>query len=141
MKEVLHYKFPAFTAVLCDILSVVGILCKQHQAYSLDFSQFLPMKESTIGQIEGLTNVNGKHSEEFKDQLSVNGSKICFKGIQITHANEKTQVEKLKNDYIKSVCENIENGMSTNTSTILSAFGVLEPQTNDYWISVKLRRT
>ena len=42
-----------------------------------------------------------------------NGSKIYFKGIQLSHAKEKTQVEKLKKDYIKSVCDNIENRMST----------------------------
>ena len=131
LKEVLHYKFPAFTAVLCDILTVVGILCKQLQSDSLDFSQFLPMKESTIGQLEGLINVNGKHSEEFKNQLSVNGSKIYFKGIQLTHANEKTQIEKLKKEYIQSVCENIENRMTTETSPILNAFSVLEPRTNE----------
>ena len=54
------------------------------------------MKECTIGQIERLINVNGKHSEEFKNQSSVNDSKIYSKGIQLTHANEKTRVEKFK---------------------------------------------
>lgn len=131
LKEILHYKFPAFTAVLADILSVVGILCKQLQSDSLDFSQFIPMKESTIGQLQGLVDVNGKHTEEFKSQLSINGSKIYFKGVQLTHANEKTQVDRLKKDYIKSVCENIEDRMANETSPILSAFSVLEPQTNE----------
>ena len=40
-------------------------------------------------------------------------------------------MEKLKKEYIKSVCDNIENRMSTETSPILSAFSVLEPQTNE----------
>ena len=131
LKDVLHYKFPAFTAVLADILSVVGILCKQLQSDSLDFSQFLPMKESAIGKLQGLSELSGEHSAEFKEQLSVNGSKIYYKGIQLSHANEKTQVEKLKKEYIKSVCDNIEKRMSTETSPILSAFSVLEPQTNE----------
>ena len=52
LKDVLHYKFLAFNAVLADILSVVGILCKQIQSDSLDFSQFLPMKESAIGNFK-----------------------------------------------------------------------------------------
>ena len=131
LKDILHYKFPAFIAILSDILSKIGILCKQLQSDSLDLSQSIPMKESTIGQLEGLVSVDGVHTQEFKKQLRVNGSKIYFKGIQLTHANEKTQTEKLKKDYIASVCANVENRMSNGTSPILNAFSVLEPKTNE----------
>jgi hypothetical protein len=131
LKDVLHYKFPAFTAVLSDVLSVIGILSKQLQAESLDVSQLDILRDSAIGRLNGLKNVTGTRTAEFKDNISANGSKLFFKGIQLTHANEKSQMDKLKNDYIGSVCHHLEQRLSNDSTSILKAFSVLEPRSLD----------
>lgn len=128
LKDILHYRFPAFTAVLSDTLHVLGVLSKQLQSASLDLSEFLPLKESAIGRLNGLLSINGKYMDEFEKQLETNGSKVYYKGIQLTHANEKAGLEKMRKDYIQSVCENLEKRMSVN-APVLKAFSVLEPST------------
>lgn len=128
LRDVLHYKFPAFTALLADILGVVGVLCRSLQAESLDVSQLDALCESTLGKLEGLTTINGKHTQEFLDSVTTTGSKKYIKGIPLTHANEKTQMEKLKTDYIGSVSTHITNRLQNETTPILKSFSVLEPQ-------------
>ncbi|XP_053400529.1 zinc finger protein 862-like [Mercenaria mercenaria] len=91
LREVLHYKFPAFTAILADALQVLGVLSKQLQAESLDLSQFTPMKDSAVGKLNGPKTVNGECMKEFESQISTNGNKVYYKGIQLTHSNEKKQ--------------------------------------------------
>lgn len=60
--DVLHYKFPMFTALLADILGVIGVVCRSLQAESLDASQLDDLRECTLSKLEGLTTVNGKHT-------------------------------------------------------------------------------
>ena len=127
----LNLKFPAFTAILADILSVVGILCKQLQSESLDLSQFVPMRESTIGKLQGLTDLNGEHMDSFEKELICNGQSISYKGVKLTHANEKNCIDKMKKDYIKVVCQHIGSQMSSESTLGLTAFSVLGLQTNE----------
>ena len=131
LKDILHYKFPAFTAVLSDVLSVVGVLSKQLQADSLDVSQLDVLSESALGRLNGLKNVAGTRLTEFQENVSATGSKLYFKGIQLTHANEKSQMEKLKNEYIDSVCHHLEQRLSNESNSVLKSFSVLEPQSLD----------
>lgn len=128
LKEMLHYKFPAFTAVLSDVLGVIGVLCRQLQSDSLDLSQFTPMKESTLGRLNGLKTVDGECTETFKEAVTTTGSKIYYKGIQLTHANEKTQVEALRVSYIETVVHHVDERLSTESSPVLEAFSVYEPK-------------
>ena len=125
LKIVLNLKFPAFTAILADILSVVGILCKQLQSESLDLNQFLPMRESTIGKLQGLTDLNGEHMDSFEKELISNGQSISYKGIKLTHSNEKNCIDNMKKDYIKAVCQHIGSEMSSESTPVLTAFSVL----------------
>ena len=129
LKEVLHYKFPAFTAILSDILAVIGRLSKQLQAETLDLSELMPLKDSALGRLNGLKELKGPCETEFQSQVSVNGSKIYYKGILLTHANEKTQTEKLKLSYIESVSKQIETRISADN--VIEAFSVIEPRAFD----------
>ena len=131
LKDVLHYKFPAFTAILTDVLSIVGVLCKQLQSENLDLSQYLPMLESATGRLKALKTVNGESMDNFQKELTTNGNKVYFKGIQMKNWNEKSAVEKLKVSYIDSVIDNLEARMITDKTPVLNAFSVLEPVTNE----------
>ena len=126
LKEVLHYKFPAFTAVLSDILCVIGQLSKQLQAENLDLTEILPQKDSALGRLNGLKEIKGQCESEFYSQISSNGSKMYYKGIPLTHANEKSQIEKLKISYIDSVSQKVDSRIASDP--VLEAFSVLEPQ-------------
>ena len=131
LKDVLHYKFPAFTAALTDVLSIVGVLCKQLQSENLDLSQYLPMLESATGRLRALKTVNGESMDNFQKELTMNGNKTYYKGIQLKNVNEKSSVEKLKVSYIDSVIDNLEARMSTDKTPMLNAFSVFEPVTNE----------
>ena len=129
LKEVLHYKFPAFTAVLSDVLSVIGCFSKQLQSDTLDLSELMPLKESALGRLNGLKELKGPCESEFLSQVTTNGSKIYYKGIPLTHANEKSQTEKLKVSYIDSVSDRMDSRIAAEE--MLEAFSVLEPQAYD----------
>ena len=102
LKKILHYKFPAFTAVLSDVLCVIVQLSKQ------------------------LQEIKGHCESVFYSQISSNGSKMYYKGIPLTHANEKSQIEKLKISYIDSVSQKVDSRIVSDP--VLVAFRVLEPQ-------------
>ena len=73
LKEVLHYKFPAFTAILCDVLSVLGQLSKQLQTENLDLSEVMPLKDSALGCLNGLKSVKESYESEFLHCLQTQG--------------------------------------------------------------------
>lgn len=54
---------------------------------------------------------------------------MYYKGIQLTHANEKSQTEKLKVSYIDSVSERINSRIIADE--VIEAFSVIEPQAYD----------
>ena len=129
LKEVLHYKFPAFTAVLSDVLTVIGQFSKQLQTETLDLSELMPLKDSALGRLNGLKEIKGPCENEFQSQITANGSKIYYKGILLTHANEKSQTEKLKVSYIDSVSDRIDSRIEADD--VIEAFSVIEPQAYD----------
>ena len=126
LKEVLHYKFPAFTAVLSVILCVIRQLSRQLQAEKLDSTAILLLKDSVLGRLNGLKEIKGQCESEFYSQISLNGSKMYYKGIPLTHANEKSQIEKLKISYIDSVSQKVDSRIASDP--VLEAISVLEPQ-------------
>ena len=129
LKEVLQYKLPAFTAVLSDVLSVVGRFSKKLQSETLDLRELMPLKESALGRLNGLKESKGLCETEFHSQVTTSGNKMYYKGIPLTHANEKSQIEKLKVSDIDSVWERIESRIATDE--VLEAFSVIEPQSYD----------
>ena len=56
----MYTNITAITAVLAATFTALGISCKYSD--SSDFSQFLPMKESANGQLQGPCEKSGKHS-------------------------------------------------------------------------------
>lgn len=63
----------------------------------------MPLGESALGRQNGLKEVKAQCETEFNSHITTNGSKVCYKGIPLTHANEKSQIEKLKVSYTDSV--------------------------------------
>ena len=80
-----------------------GKLSKQLQAEILDLTDILPLKDSLLYRLNGLKEIKGQCESEFYSQIRSNGSKVYYKGIPLTHANENSQIEKLKISYIDSV--------------------------------------
>ena len=89
----------------------------------------MPLKESALGRLNGLKELKGPCESEFLSQVTTNGSKIYYKGIPLTHANEKSQTEKLKVNYIDSVSDRMDSRIAAEE--MLEAFSVLEPQAYD----------
>ena len=51
---------------------------------------------------------------------------MYYKCIPLTHANEKSQIEKLKISYIDSVSQKVDSRIASDP--VLEAFSLLEPQ-------------
>ena len=49
----------------------------------------------------------------FQKELISNGQSISYKGIKLTHSNEKNCIDKMKKDYIKAVCQHIGSRISS----------------------------
>ena len=79
LKEVLHYKFSAFTAVLSDLLCAIEQLSNQLQAENLYLIKILPLKDSALSRLNGLKEIKGQCESEFYSQISSNGSRLYYK--------------------------------------------------------------
>ena len=89
----------------------------------------MPLKESALSHLNGLKESKGLCETEFHSQVTTNGNKLYYKGITLTHANEKSQTEKLKVSYIESLTESIETRIEV--AEVLEAFSVIEPRSYD----------
>ena len=66
--------------------------------------------------------------DSFEKELISNGQSISYKGIELTHSNEKNCIDNMKKDYTKAVYWSC---MSSESTPVLTAFSVFEPQTDE----------
>ena len=136
------YKFVAFTALLSDALAIVTDLSKKFQTESMDGSAVSAHINVAMAALQGMkaesTAERGTHLSEFylslveTDVCNEDGSKIVstyHKGVKL-ECSDISEVEflSLKDCFLESVIEGLEERLCNDSTAVLNAFSLLEPQ-------------
>lgn len=124
------YTFVAFTALLNDVLGVVTALSKKFQTDSVDVSAVNVHVNVALASLMGMKVEADAHLDEFFKATSCdNGTIPSYNGVTLSHSTDADKQEflSLRDAYLDSLIEHLEQRLVNTNTEVLNAFSVLEP--------------